>query len=106
MPNQVQPRPLDTTDAFEHAGGTNDYLIPMATVVASGLNADNARWNRVNNMTLKDLYHILGFRDNGNDVSTRIKKLQIDDIHAIGQCFQQHTGMPYPGKIYSCCCCG
>jgi hypothetical protein len=105
-PVQVQPRPLTTTDAFEHQGGQNNFLIPAATVAASGLDGDAARWNRVKAMTVEDLFHLLGFKNqNTDDIGNRIRPLQLADIHAIGQCFQQHTGMLYPGRIYSCCCC-
>ena len=104
-PTQVPGRPIATTDAFEHAGGTNNYLIPAATVTGSGLDSDGARWARVKDLTLQDMFHILGFRKS-DDIGPRIRKLQLSDIHAIGKTFNDHYSMEYPDKIYSCCCCG
>jgi hypothetical protein len=104
---QVQPRNNDTVDAFEHQGGHPDFWIPAATVTASGLDSDGARWARVKGMTLRDLWHIIGFRTGAppGDVSNTLKKLQVDDLYAIGRCISSHTGMGYPDKIYTCCCC-
>ena len=108
---QVQPRNPDI-DAFEHPGGRTDFWIPKATVTASGLDSDAARWTRVQSMTLRDLWNIVGFRTNpppgnprGGDVSKKLKELQVQDLYAIGDCISSHLGMGYPDKIYTCCCC-
>lgn len=102
--NQVQPRSLDI-DAFEHTGSNKDFLIPAATVTGSGLDSDGARWARVKNMSLKDLFHVLGFRK-GDEIGANVRPLHVEDIHAIGKTFAMHYSLEYPDKIYSCCCCG
>lgn len=108
MPRKQHPRRGHAEEVFEDSTGKrNDYLITNATVDQKkpGLR-QQAQWTKLRDLTVQDLFHLIGFRDNNDDLSDRVKKLALEDIHTLGELWSAHTGMNYPNKVYSCCCCG
>ncbi len=105
MPQQ-QPRNLDNINVFE-GGNKPDFLIPSATITAAVGNLPAARVQRMQNLTLRDLFHILGFRSGPSPgtLSPAVLQLQTQDIHVLGKIFAQHVSMAYPDMVNSCCTC-
>lgn len=100
---QVTPRNLDKVGVLE-GGAQGEFLIPTSTFKGK---ITTAQFNNMKDLTIKDLYHIIGFRvgSNPGKVSDRSKALTLDDIHALGRVFALHTAMTYPDMVMSCCCC-
>jgi hypothetical protein len=102
---QVQRRNLDSVDVFED-GPHADFLIASADV-PNGVKNNAAIYDKLKPLTLRDLFHVVGFRHGGDDLSSHVKALNMEDIHALGRCFKSHLkDMGYPDKVFSCCCCG
>jgi hypothetical protein len=102
---QQTPRNLDNVSVFE--GSKPDFLIPTRTITSAVGTLPTETKGRMQNLTLRDLYHILGFRvgSSPGKLSPAVLKLQTQDIHLLGKIFAQHTGMAYPDMVNSCCCC-
>jgi len=73
-------------DAFQHQGGQADYWVAQATVTASGLDGDGARWARSKRYDVKETCGISSDSEllRLQDVSNTLKKLQVDDLYAFG----------------------
>lgn len=93
------PRDKDKVYVFQQGNSeAENYLIPAGTIAGRG----NARLKK---LLVVDLMHIVGLRNKDGNISGRVSDLTVDDIHQLGQIFASHTGMNYPDKIMSCCCC-
>lgn len=102
---KVAGRNLDNVDVFED-GPHADWLIDSADVPGD-IKSNAAIYDKLKPLTLRDLYHLVGFRHRGDDLSSTVKDLTLKDIHALGRCFKGHLkDMGYPDKVFSCCCCG
>lgn len=104
------PRRENRDQKFVFQGGRSDpaeWLIDDKDVATSIRNGNS--WGRIKNLTIEDLFHIIGFRVGAapnDNLGPRVKDLQLEDIHALGRAFAKHVSMGYPDMVYSCCCCG
>ncbi len=77
-----------------------------------------ATWQRLENLTVGDLWGLLGFRHdnvpnqgaNHRQQTQRVRDLVTDDVYDLGDIMAKWrsvdgTRMYYPDGVYSCCCC-
>jgi hypothetical protein len=98
---RAQGRNLDQIDVIE-GGIHGTWLIDLNTV-PGGVKNNAAMLAKLQALTLRDLYRLVGFRGGASPNNT--PQLTFEDIDGLGKCFAAQNTMAYQGEIFSCCCC-